>query len=47
MTSYPTPIGNKIRPGFLLKEGRKGKFLHGTIKVYGNTRGAVEEVVRK
>ena len=36
-------IGKTIRPGFLLKEGRQGKFLRGTIKQYGNKRGVAKK----
>ena len=39
-------IGTTINPGFLLKEGRKGKFLHGTIKQFGNKKGMVKKVVK-
>ena len=41
------PIGKPIKPGFLLREGRKGKFLHGTIKQYGNKKGVVKKVMRR
>lgn len=40
-------IGTTIKSGFLMKEGRKGKFLHGTIKKYGNKKGAISKVLRK
>jgi len=40
-------IGKKIKPGFLLKEGRKGKFMQGTMKRYGEKKGSVELVIKK
>ncbi len=38
-------IGKTIKPGFVRK-GIKGKFLHGTIKQYGNKKGVVKKVRR-
>ncbi len=40
-------IGKPIKQGFLMREGRKGKFLHGTIKRYGNKKGIVKKVIRR
>lgn len=40
------PIGKTLKPGFL-KKGVKGKFLHGTIKQYGNKRGIVKKIKGK
>ncbi len=39
-------LGKPIKRGFLLKQGREGKFLHGTIKQYGNKKGVVKKIPR-
>ena len=39
-------IGKPIKQGFL-KKGIKGKFLHGTIKQYGNKKGMAQKVIRR
>ena len=39
-------IGTTLKPGFLMKQGRKGKFLHGTIRKFGNKKGIVKKVKR-
>jgi len=38
-------IGTTIKPGFLLKEGRDGKFLDGTIKHFGKDN--VKQLIKK
>ena len=40
------PLGKTIKEGFLLKEGRKGKFLGGTIKQYGNKQGIAQQAIK-
>ncbi len=40
------PLGKTMKRGFLMKQGRKGKFLHGTIKQYGNKKGVVKKIRR-
>ena len=40
------PIGKTIKPGFV-KKGVKGKFLHGTIKQYGNNKGMAQKAIRR
>lgn len=40
-------IGKPIKPGFLIKDRSKEKFLHGTIRSYGNKKGAVRKVIRR
>ena len=39
-------LGKPIKKGFLMTAGRKGKFLHGTIKAYGNKKGVVKRIRR-
>ncbi len=39
-------IGKPLKPGFLLTEGRKGHFLSGTIKQYGNKEGIAQQAVK-
>ncbi len=39
------PLGKSIKQGFV-KKGIKGKFLHGTIKHYGNKKGMVKKIRR-
>ena len=40
-------IGTTIKPGFLLKEARKGHFLSGTIKQYGKKEGVAQKTIRR
>ncbi len=39
-------LGKSLKPGFLMKEGRKGKFLGGTIKTYGNNKGIAQQAIK-
>lgn len=39
-------IGQTMKAGFLMKQGRKGKFLHGIIQQYGNRRGIAQKAIR-
>jgi len=40
-------LGKTIKPGFLIKDRSKDKFLHGTIKHYGNKKGIVKKVLKR
>ena len=40
------PIGKPIKQGSLLKEGREGHFLSGTIKQYGNKEGVAVKAIK-
>lgn len=40
------PIGKPLKPGFLLKGGREGTFLGGTIKRYGNKKGIAKKAIK-
>ncbi len=40
------PIGKPLKQGFLLKGGREGHFLSGTIKQYGNKEGTAQKAIK-
>ncbi len=40
-------LGKPLKQGFLLKEGREGQFLSGTIKQYGNKEGIAQQTIRR
>ncbi len=40
------PLGKPLKPGFLLTEGREGKFLGGTINIYGNKEGVAQKAIK-
>ena len=40
------PLGKPLKQGFLLKEGREGHFLGGTIQIYGNKEGVAVKAIK-
>ncbi len=39
-------LGKNPKQGFLLKEGREGTFLSGTIKRYGSKEGVAQRAIK-
>ena len=39
-------LGKQPKPGFLMTQGRKGHFLSGTIKRYGNKKGIAQQAIK-